>query len=595
MKDDNQFIKSVYNKYLASSIFGILCSVAGQIANSVIVGNVLGAQALGVLSLMLPIYYIFATVGNLLGIGATALASSLTGQGEHGRSRRAFTSSYLLTAALAVVLTALVLAFLPQLVRVVGTPQELYQQTYDYCVIMAIGGIFTMGVYLAFNFLRLDGKAGASMLVFAIMAVVNVLLDLLLAGVLQMGIIGVSIATAAGAAAASLMGAVLLFKKSRNFSFVMPEWKEFWRLAGEMVKLGSPGAVENICILFRSLFLNRLILTGFGTLALSAFSVIGSLNSFALAIIAGTAGTIVPFVGVFSAERDTKSIRQVLQLALVQGLAMTAVFTVACMVFSGGIARAFGMGGGDTLELAKSAIFLFSISFIPALVGNILTSLHLSNGHTAIANVITLLRQFVLVAVFAVLLSNWFGLNGIWNGFWVAELVTLLIVAVIHLVCGKKSETISNWTLLDETAERNGHYISFSVENSVQAIMESVEKITAFCEANELQPKRAMLISLSLEEMLTSIREHSLGADEKLTMNVRILLVQGTIVLRIRNGGAEFNPVAYYEQLKVNVVEDNIDAMLALDDSLGIKMICDTADVVDYRRTFGVNNLSIII
>ena len=85
------------------------------------------------------------------------------------------------------------------------------------------------------------------------------------------------------------------------------------------------------------------------------------------------------------------------------------------------------------------------------------------------------------------------------------------------------------------------------------------------------------------------------GADEKLTMNVRILLVQGTIVLRIRNGGAEFNPVAYYEQRKVNVVEDNIDAMLALDDSLGIKMICDTADVVDYRRTFGVNNLSIII
>ncbi len=594
MRKDNQFIRLLYGKYLAASFFGILCSAVGQVANSIIVGNLLGVEALGILSLVLPIYYIFATVGNLLGIGASALASSLTGKGEHSLSRKAFTSAYVLTFGLAVVLTGLVLGFLPGLVRLIGTPPALFEQTFQYCVVMALGGIFTMGVYLAFNFLRLDGKTGASMLVFAVMAVVNVVLDVLFCGVFGMGIVGVSLATSLGAAAASVMGAVLLFCKSRNFSLVWPGWTTFWRLVWDMTKLGSPGAMENICILLRSLLLNQWIQAGFGAFALSAFSVVGTINSFALSVIAGTAGAVVPFVGVFAAERDTKSIRQVLFIALVQGGGMTLLLTGICLVGSGWLGALFGMGDVAAQAVVRPAIALFSLSFLPALVGSVLTSLHLANGHTAIANVITALRQLVLVVGAVVVLSSCFGEHGIWHGFWVAEVATLLAAGLMHLFASWHKPDVSPWTLLDERTERRGNVLSFSVGNSVASIMERVAQAGAFCEAHALSPKRSMLITLSLEEMLLSIREHSLCGDERLTMQVRLVLLDDVIVLRIRNGGAEFNPIAYYEQKAIQVDADGVDAMLALEDSLGIKMICDAADVVDYRRTFGVNNLTVI-
>ena len=115
-----------------------------------------------------------------------------------------------------------------------------------------------------------------------------------------------------------------------------------------------------------------------------------------------------------------------------------------------------------------------------------------------------------------------------------------------------------------------------------------------------------MLISLSLEEMLVSIKEHCFPEDEGQTFSIRILLTPGEtperpdIILRIRCAGAPFNPIDYYERHRAETLSngelDELDGLLeGLDDSLGIAMIVAAAPVVDYKTTFGVNNLTIVI
>lgn len=595
MKDDNRFIKHIYTRFLIGSVFALLASVVGQIVNNIIIGNKLGVEALSITGLVVPIYYLFATVGNLLGIGGAAVCSKLTGSGEHQKSRQAFTVTYLLSVVSALLLTAITLPLLPWLIRLLGTPEALWQDVYRYSVVMIVGGVFTIGVYLAFNFLRLDGRTGASMFVFVVMALVNIALDFLFLYGLDMGIVGVSIATSAGAAAASIMGAVILFTRGKSLRLTKFTLREGAELSVQVLTTGSPGATENVAILLRSLVLNRLILTSFGTVAMSAFSVIGSVNSFAISIIAGVSGTLVPFVGVFSAERDTRSMRQLLWLSLRQGTVLTCLFAVVCMVFRSQIGAMFGMSGPVEGELVSVAILLFGVSLLPSLVNNILICLHLSNGHTAIANVLTLSRNFVGIVLPALLLSKLIGVNGVWHSFWVCEVLTLLLALVLQWIAARKSPYVSTWTLINSEAEKNGHYISFSVEDNLESITGCVDSISEFCEENELSPKRAMMISLSLEEMLNSILTHSLSSHQGLTMNVRILLFDGGVILRIRNAGEQFNPLRYYEEKKENLEGDGLDAMLELEDSLGIKMIVDTAEAIDYRRTFGVNNLTVIL
>ena len=102
-------------------------------------------------------------------------------------------------------------------------------------------------------------------------------------------------------------------------------------------------------------------------------------------------------------------------------------------------------------------------------------------------------------------------------------------------------------------------------------------KIADFCKQNDLTKKEIMLVRLSMEELMMSIKDHCFEENVDETMDVRILIIKKLddfmIVLRIRNGGKLFNPIDYYERLQE-------DDPLAMGDALGIAMIIKAADAI---------------
>ena len=143
---------------------------------------------------------------------------------------------------------------------------------------------------------------------------------------------------------------------------------------------------------------------------------------------------------------------------------------------------------------------------------------------------------------------------------------------------------MSGVLLLDERDSREGKAIAFSVLSNIGAIMEASEKISVFCEQNRLDPKRSILISLSLEELLISISEHAFDEGETGSMDIRLFATGDDVVMRIRNGGREFDPIKFFE----NNPND-------IDQCLGIQIIVMGAKEVKYTRTLGVNNLTVLI
>ncbi|MDD2648451.1 MAG: MATE family efflux transporter [Eubacteriales bacterium] len=594
MKEDNRLVSELYNKYLLSSVLAILFSTVGQIVNNVVIGNAVSSDKLSVTGLVLPIYYVFATVGNLMAIGGSAVCSRLMTERETRPARAAFTVTYAVTVAACILLGALTILLLPAIIPFLGTPDALYEDVYQYALVMCLGGVFTAGIYLSFNFLRMDGKTVAASLVFVVMGVVNVLLDYLFVVVGDMGVMGISLATSLGAMCASVLGALALFLRGSSVRLTRIGMKDLRVYGGEIVRVGSPGAVENICILIKSFLMNRILAPLGGSLALGAYSVLNSVNGFAQAFIYGASGTIVPFVGVFSTEKDTRAIRGILAQSLVKGAALTLPVMLFCLIFPETVASVFGLSGEAALSVAVPAIRLFSLSFLPALVANLLISLHLSNSRTALANVLTALRSCALVVPLSALIGGTLGISFMWNAFWLAEIGTLLVAAVWQFITSRRDRALSPLTLLDESFESKGHDFSCAAENSVDSIMECVDGVREFCAGEDMPPKKAMRLSLAVEEMLTSIRDHSLMDDKNLTISVRIMISSGTTILRIRNRGKLFNPLSYYDK-KRHGDELDLDAALELTDSIGIKMIVDTCEIVYYRTTFGINNLTVIL
>ena len=589
---DDGLLQGVYIKYFFSSMIAILFSSLGQVGSNIAVGNILGSDKLAVMSLILPVYYVFATIGNMTGIGGSAVCAALTGERKTLECKKAFTATYIVTILFSAVVTAVFIVFLPVIAELLGARGDMLTDVKDYGIVMICGGVFTAGIYLSFNFLRLDGRSAATVITFVIMAVVNIAFDVILTIPIKLGMTGISIATSLGAAAASLFGVILISLKSELLGFTKISFSELMHYAAHIFKVGSPGATENASILMRSYILNNLIVSFIGATALSSLSVVNSVNSFALSVIAGGAGALVPLVGVLNSERDTVGIRKIIKASFAICTVILAAFIAVVALFAPQVAAVFGISSPDAQYATANAIRIFLISLPLSFVCNILIYLHLADGHTAISNIMTVLKNFVFIIMVAFIFMKLWGENGLWISFAVCEAGTLIVTAVMHLIAKKKNPNLSFFLLADDSIQKNGASISLSVKNTKDDIMKCVGALEEFCDKNELTPKRSMLITLSMEELLLSVSEHSLS-DENDFISVRVLIYKDLLILRIRHKGAMFNPIEYYETQKSDA--SDLDAMLKLSDSLGIKMIVDACDVVDYRTTFGINNLTVII
>ena len=164
-----------------------------------------------------------------------------------------------------------------------------------------------------------------------------------------------------------------------------------------------------------------------------------------------------------------------------------------------------------------------------------------------------------------------------------AEALTFGTALLVMGLIRKKNPSLDR-LLLDTTGEKEKE-ISFSVGNTTEDIMFASEKITEFCQEAELDMKKTMQISLALEEMLTVIIGRCMDPGKEQFVDIRIKKFEEDVLMRIRNTGNIFDPIRYYEENKEDPEQ--------MEQLLGIKMILGTAKDIEFRETFGTNNLLI--
>ncbi|MDR2109384.1 MAG: hypothetical protein LBP28_08030, partial [Coriobacteriales bacterium] len=163
---EDLFIRNVFARYLSASTIALVGSSAGIVGSSAIVGSILGANLLPVLSLALPFYYLFAAVGSMIGVGGAQVCARLIGWQRHEDCQRAFSLVYLLSVLLGLVLSFVLLLVLDPLLGLIDAPAELTAEAHGYLTTLCAGGTFIIGIYPAFNLLRLDGQTTKAALLF---------------------------------------------------------------------------------------------------------------------------------------------------------------------------------------------------------------------------------------------------------------------------------------------------------------------------------------------------------------------------------------------------------------------------------------------
>jgi Na+-driven multidrug efflux pump len=567
LKNDGSFLRKIYFPALFPNIIAVLGGTINVFFDGILVGQKLGDIGLQAVNQSLPIYLILCTIGSLLASGASILSSVAFGKEDKKEAQRIFNGTLWMSMLVSVAVCVIGFIFSSGISSIISTP-ETYEYVLTYVRITVIGGIFKIMLYMSYFYLRLEGKNKRLMSAMLLMTVLNIILDYVFLFVFNLEMVGAAWASVIATAIACLVSFVFLFTGNSNFkpSFCLLKTKDLTAI----LRYGSPMALNNVLSSARVLAINLILKTMGMSSLLTIFAVVNNLNEFSICIQNGVPQTASAMTGVLCGEKDSLSIKRLLKLQIFSGVALSAVLAVLFTAFPSLLARAFGSEVDCTF-----AIVCFSVGLLFATFNSIMSYHYNAIGRISMANVIILCRGLITVAGFF-LLSTLLG-EKIWLMYPAAEVITSIIFVLIGLYVSR-APNVSRFYLIDESFERAGTDISFTVECDNEKICEASEKIRDFCDENEFAPKKAMAISLAIEEILTIISEKSLMGHGNL--DVRVIKSGENGIIRIRSGGKRYDPFESQD--------DSLDYM-------GVQMISKLATDIQYLSVLGVNTLIISI
>lgn len=585
LEQNEQFLKKAYGKALIPCMLSILSGNINILADGILVGQRLGADALAAINFSLPVYLVLCIAGSFIVSGTAICAAGAIGNHQGKKAQELYKMSVFWCVFISAVVTAAGLLCIKPLAGLLCSQEAVSPLVMEYTGVTLAGALPRILIYIPFWYLRLDGRNRQVTWMMLVMGAGNVMLDVLFLYVFDMGVSGAAFASVMATAVSCLLGFVWLCDKKSSFSLGMRvncRDVSFVYIA----KAGSPSALNNLFQTLRVMVVNILLLQNGGSGLVAAFTAVNCIGAFEESVTGGVPQAASAMLGVYSGEHDNKSACLLLTRQVRSGVPYCLLFSIVILAGADFIAGAYGLT--DSLRFA---FLCMSFGMIPALCNCILSGYYNVSGYAMWANAIILLRVFVMPCASLFVLCRqscspwWFLFTG--------EVLTLLVWFAATGVYRHFHRRCSRFLLMDQTLEETGRVINFSVRGKEEDICDASSKITVFCEENGMLPGQVMRVSLAMEEMMTLILSEN--GEEGVEFDLRVYSLEGVIGIRIRYSGREFNPLCRTED-KGQTGADALGKEAGnCDMYMGIRMIEDMVETAMYQRTFGMNTIQIYI
>lgn len=581
----NDFIvKNVYRSFVVVSILTSMTATIGMLIDNIIVGQFLGDVALGAMGIVNPISLIFSAFGNICSGGGTARSAQAIGRGDTEQVRQVFTVTMMLAAASGILLTIFGLLFTSEIATLLGAHGELREPTEAFLSGYFLGAMPTILMTAMMGFVRVDGSVKLPLLCIIVMTAANITLDLVMVLVLDQGMFGMALATAISYCFAVLVGCTHFLKKTNTLKLVKPVQmgRELWAT----VTTGLPTAISRVCDTIKVMVLNNLLVVTAGAAAVTALSVRTQANSFMGAILVGVGTAAIPVVGMFFGEEDRTALQDTIKATLRFGLVASSCIAVILLVYPSFFSNLLGVSDPATQTMANTALRFFAAGMPLALINTVLMNFYQSTKKTGFATLICMMQGLLYTLLFAFLLIRPLQSTGVWIAFLLGEVFTLLSIVVRVSVQNRRfSIKITDYMMLaDDFGGNPKDRLELSIGNSMEEVMTISTGIHKFGKDRQIDEETLRRVALFIEEMAGNVVRHAFKPGEKKWFDLMVLDKPETIVLRLRDNGAAFDPLVYVHQHAEQQVEGA--------DRYGIRIVSSLAEEIHYKRSMGLNVLT---
>jgi len=514
-----------------------------SVVDFMLIGALLGADAVAAAGLGDSFVDVAELFGFVLSSGGPVAAGILLGRRKHRQANGVFTLSLLLTLAGGLLCWCL-LPFCGFFSGILSNNGAITGDVSRYAFFVLLSSPF-IGVNLVLSgFAIVDDHSKLAMGSVIAANAVNIILDVVFMKYLHMGVAGAAAASLLGNAAGILAALPYLFSQKRTFRFALhaDDLRETWR---ELVSACSSFAADKSLRIFSGLTVNLLLMYFVGNIGVALYAVYAQLR-FILRILAGGALQTISTLGsMLYGERDFYGLKKMLSQLFKYTYALVAAIMIGLFCFSAPFLRSYGIAvEPDTLLALR--IMLLSLPFL--WLNDLLSRLYPSVQRQNLSVLLLTLQNvvfkilFLLLCVAAISRLHWRSIPAV--AVW-CLLVELLSPAVTLLW---EKRTCRNAALLgmEDQADRSCH--TFSIAGRPENVADIHREIDLFCRQNGIPRNKGVLLAIAFEEAVLNIINHNKRVD---TIDICLLLEDGDLIVRIRDNGAPFDPLAFVDDADI--------------------------------------------
>ena len=567
----------------------LLCAIAAVngIVSSFFASNFVGIEAMSAVGLYGPVGMLVSTISTVLVGGSTILCGKYLGRNEQEKVQNVFSLNLVLSLLISFGFILLYLALgLLDLTGFLTRDAAVRQLFNRYLLGQTVSVVPQMLGSSCAAFLSLENRQGRTFGASIAYIAANILLNYLFVQLLHLEALGLALANGLGMWVFLGVQAQFFLSGKSIFHITLraPRWEE----AGEILRIGLPGAASNLYQTARGLIVNKLLEVFVGSAGISAFAAANNLLGLVWALPGGMLAVSRMVISVSVGEEDRQSLTDVMRVMFRRFLPLMGAVSLAVILSAVPLARIFYRDPAESVFMMTAWGFRILPLCMPlSIICMHFTCYWQSSGKEGIVHLLALLDGVVCVAGFSALLIPTIGMNGVYIANVLNGVVTTLVIFGFAWLKNRRLPRSAEELMV--IPEDFGVPAEARMDLSVRSMEDVVavsRKVQRFCLDRGIGARSAYLAGLSMEEMAGNVVDHGFTKDRKThSVDLRVVHKDEDVILRIKDDCVPFDP---RERQAMAVPDDPAK-------NIGLRLVFRTAKDVQYQNILGLNVLTLRI
>ena len=410
------------------AVFSMLIQALYNIVDTIYISQY-SQDAMFAIGLVYPMQMVGLSLALGTGVGIGTLVSRRLGEKRMEDAGRVATTGIILALIHVLIIFLLGIFASKPFLGLYTDRAEIVELGFEY---LSIVMCFNFGQMLSVCFERIlqaQGNMIAPMISLIVGAVTNIVLDpILIFGYLgfpEMGMAGAAIATVAGQILGMIVVAVIAFKGDHEVKFHLKGFKMEADNVKKIYAVGLPTAIMNMISSVTTTLMNG-VLVKYSENAVTSLSIYFKLQSFVFMPVFGFNQGALPILSYNYGAQDKDRYFKTAKLYMFTALGFMIVGTILFR-FAPDLMLSFFAMDNSLKVIAEVTLKTIALSFIPAAVSIVFSTIMQSFGKGTMSMIQSILRQLGILIPCAYLLSALGGLDVVWYAYPIAEILVVLI------------------------------------------------------------------------------------------------------------------------------------------------------------------------